>query len=290
MNSKHTSLLLLLLTTIATTTTTAFNITRLLSNYPDFASFNDLLTQTGLADEINSRQTITILAVDNSGLDAVSDRPVDVVKRILSVHVILDYFDSAKLQKLSKKKNTQLTTLFQTSGIATNQVGFLTVTQMDDGEVSFGSSVPGAGIGANLVKEVVTKPYNISVLQITDIVVPPGIDNLKFQAPPQATPPPPAPKNSGAPASAPSDDEATAPASSSADAETPAVSEAPAAETPVAEAPVAEGPAAASPVADAPKGEKAAAPAADEKSSAGRLGATVAGVAFAVASSFFAAL
>lgn len=151
---------------------------------------------------------------------------------------------------------------------------------MDDGEVSFGSSVPGAGIGANLVKEVVTKPYNISVLQITDIVVPPGIDNLKFQAPPQATPPPPPP-----PASAPSDDEATAPASSSDDAETPAVSEAPA-----AEAPVAEGPAAASPVADAPKGEKAAAPAADEKSSAGRLGAAVAGVALAVASSFFAAL
>lgn len=148
---------------------------------------------------------------------------------------------------------------------------------MDDGEVSFGSSVPGAGIGANLVKEVVTKPYNISVLQITDIVVPPGIDNLKFQAPPQAPPPP--------PASAPSDDEATAPASSSDDAETPAVSEAPA-----AEAPVAEGPAAASPVADAPKGEKTAAPAADEKSSAGRLGAAVAGVALAVASSFFAAL
>lgn len=285
MNSKHTSLLLLLLTTIATTSTTAFNITRLLSDYPDFASFNDLLTQTGLADEINSRQTITILAVDNSGLDAVSDRPVDVVKRILSVHVILDYYDSAKLQKLSKKKNTQLTTLFQTSGIATNQAGFLTVTQMDDGEVSFGSSVPGAGIGANLVKEVVTKPYNISVLQITDIVVPPGIDNLKFQAPPQATPPPPPP-----PASAPSDDEATAPASSSDDAETPAVSEAPAAEAPVAEAPVAEGPAAASPVADAPKGEKTAAPAADEKSSAGRLGAAVAGVALAVASSFFAAL
>ncbi|KAM0943326.1 putative fasciclin-like arabinogalactan protein [Dioscorea sansibarensis] len=289
MNSKHTSLLLLLLLTVISTTTTAFNITRLLSDYPDFASFNDLLTQTGLANEINSRQTITVLAVDNSGLDVVSDRPVDVVKRILSVHVILDYYDSAKLQKLSKKKNTQLTTLFQTSGIAANQAGFLTVTQMDDGEVSFGSSVPGAGIGANLVKEVVTKPYNISILQITDIVVPPGIDNLKFQAPPQATPPPPVPKNSSdeasALASAPSDDEATAPASSSDDAETPAASEAPNAEAPAAEAP-----AAASPVADAPKGEKAAAPAADEKSAAGRVGATVAGVAFAVASSFFAAL
>ncbi|KAJ0965650.1 hypothetical protein J5N97_026788 [Dioscorea zingiberensis] len=242
MNSKHTPLhlpILVLLLSATASSTAAFNITRLLSNYPDFSSFNDLLSQTGLANEINSRQTITVLVVDNSGLDVVSDRPVDVVKDILSVQVILDYYDSAKLEKVSKN-NSILTTLFQTTGIAGNQAGFLKVSQMDDGQVSFGSAVPGAGIGANLVKEVVTKPYNISILQITDIIVPPGIDNLKpgtpSQAPPPATPAP-APQNSTDDATAPApSNEATAPASSSDESEAPAV-EAPASEAPSADSP-----------------------------------------------------
>ncbi|XP_039115687.1 fasciclin-like arabinogalactan protein 14 [Dioscorea cayenensis subsp. rotundata] len=183
--------LLLLIATISSTTSATFNITEILSKYPDFSSFNDLLSVTGVADQINSRQSITILAVDDSGIDAVSGRPVDVVKRILSVHVILDYFDAAKLEKLSGK-TTILTTLFQSSGIAANKAGFLNVTDMEDELVSFGSAVPGAGIGANLVKEVFTKPYDLSILQVSDIIVPPGIENLQSSSPTNspATPPP----------------------------------------------------------------------------------------------------
>ncbi|KAJ0985077.1 hypothetical protein J5N97_003433 [Dioscorea zingiberensis] len=187
-------LVLLLSAAVSSASGAAFNVTQILSKYPDFSSFNDFLSVTGLADEINSRQTITVLVVDNSGIDAVAGRPVDIVKRILSVHVILDYFDSAKLEKLSGK-TALLTTLFQSSGVASNKAGFLNVTDMDDNMVSFGSAVAGSGIGANLVKEVFTKPYDLSILQVSDIIVPPGIENLQpgsqTGTPPAAASPPP---------------------------------------------------------------------------------------------------
>lgn len=155
--------------------TNAFNITHLLGQYPDFSTFNNYLTQTQLSAAINSRQTITVLAVENAGISPLSGKPTDVLKKIMSVHVVLDYYDVSKLQKLPNKTSL-LTTLFQSSGQAIGQQGFLNVTDLSTGSVVLSSAVKGSTLGASLVKSVAAEPYNISVLQISTVIIPTGID------------------------------------------------------------------------------------------------------------------
>lgn len=93
-------------------TTNAFNITRILDQYPQFSQFNSLLSQSGLVPVVNSRTTITVLAVNNDSIGDLAGKPSDVQKRILSNHVVLDYFDVLKLNKL-KNERTMITTLYQ---------------------------------------------------------------------------------------------------------------------------------------------------------------------------------
>ncbi|OWM81893.1 hypothetical protein CDL15_Pgr007931 [Punica granatum] len=163
------SLFLILLLFFFIPSSDAFNITKILSQYPDFSTFNDGLTQTGVAGAINSRQTITVLAVDNGGMSGISG---DALKKVLSLHVVLDYYDVQKFRQLPNKSDT-LTTLFQTSGQANGKQGFLNVTRTSNGVV-FGSGVPGSSLNSNLVKSITSQPYNISVLQVSSAIVPPN--------------------------------------------------------------------------------------------------------------------
>lgn len=88
---------------------------------------------------------------------------------------MLDYYDVEKLTTLPKK-TTVLTTLLQSSGLAVGQQGFLDVSLVNEGEIAFGSAVKGSSLNVKLVKPVVARPYNISVLEVTSTIVPPGID------------------------------------------------------------------------------------------------------------------
>ncbi|PKA51401.1 Fasciclin-like arabinogalactan protein 14 [Apostasia shenzhenica] len=241
----------------------AHNITRLLSDYPDFSTFNSLLSQTKLADEINSRRTITVLAVPNGAVGSVAGLSSDIQRRVLSVHVILDYYDLDKLRSL-KKHSTIVTTLFQASGIAESRTGFLNVTKFDDGKISFGSAAPSSSLVSNLVGSIAARPYNISVLQVTSVVVPPGIDGLNTTQPVASPPPPPT-----AAAPTPSAKSPPPPAANAPPADSP-VASAPA-DAPTAEAPVADAPAAEAPAADAPKGKDDEADEEAAKSSSGRV-------------------
>ncbi|KAF0909910.1 hypothetical protein E2562_001174 [Oryza meyeriana var. granulata] len=202
---------------------------RILGEFSDFSTFNDLLTQTKLADEINRRQTITVLAVDNGAAGGISSLPSDVQRKVLSVHVVLDYYDTDKLGAM-KNHSAVLTTLFQSSGQATDRMGFLNYTKRPDGVMVFYSAEPGAPVNSQMVKVVASRPYNISVLQISSAIVPPD-----------------------APAPGPSDDDASADAPADAPA-------------PTADGPTADGPA----EADAPAHDKSNAADAPEGSAAGR--------------------
>jgi hypothetical protein len=141
--SAAASLLLVLVAGLASSSAASFNITRLLGEFSDFSTFNDLLSQTKHAEEINRRQTITVLAVDNGGAGAISSLPFDVQRKVMAMHVVLDYYDAAKLEAIRGKSAT-LTTLFQSSGQATDRMGFLNLTKRDDGDMVFGSAEPGA--------------------------------------------------------------------------------------------------------------------------------------------------
>ena len=163
----------------------AFNITKILSLQPDFSTFNNYLTQALLASEINSRQTITVLVVENSAMSALSGKSNDIIKKVLSLHVVLDYYDVQKLQHLPNE-TSMLTTLFQSSGQAKGLLGFLTVTAANTGGVSIASAA-GSGVGASLVKAVVSQPYNISVVQISTVIMPSAIIG---PTPPSSSPSP----------------------------------------------------------------------------------------------------
>ncbi|KAL3650961.1 hypothetical protein CASFOL_007364 [Castilleja foliolosa] len=217
---------------LSTSTTSAFNITRLLDQYPDFSQFNALLTQTHLYEDINSRKSITVLALTNDRLGVLAGKSEDVIKRILSTHVILDYYDALKLNKL-KGNTTILTTLYQATGTADDQQGFLNVAHNADG-ISFGSAMAGAPSDSKLVASVASQPYNISVLSVSKVIVAPGIDGALLAPPPPkpASSPAPAASKVPPPAESPEDDlpadgpEADAP---DAEADAPASLEAPAA-------------------------------------------------------------
>lgn len=170
----------------------AFNITILLSRYPGYEMFNDLLSRTKLAGEINRRSTITVLALSNDRMSPLAGKPEDVQKRILSNHVVLDYYDLVKLNKL-KNTRTVLTTLYQASGTADDQQGFLAVVHRKDGSIVFGSAVKGAPLVATLEGPVAARPYNISVLSISQPIIGPGLDGEwapVVEAPPAKSPAP----------------------------------------------------------------------------------------------------
>ncbi|XP_074576172.1 fasciclin-like arabinogalactan protein 8 [Curcuma longa] len=258
---------LLLLSPVA-----AHNITRILADFPDFSAFNQFLSQSSVAAEINRRQTITVLVVDNAAAAPLSSLDAETLKSVLSIHVILDYFDTYKIHNL-RRRTTLFTTLYQTTGVAENNMGFLNFTHLPDDRLAFGSGVKGSPLTATYVKAVKAMPYNISVLQITGAVVPPGITDAPlapFGAPITVAPEP------LVPAPAPVDDsDADTP-----DADAPAAdSPAPTADSP---APAADSPAPASgPAGDAPAPEEADE---DDSSSAGRIaGSITAGLLTAVA-------
>ncbi|KAJ4718795.1 Fasciclin-like arabinogalactan protein [Melia azedarach] len=153
----------------------SFNITKILNDNSDFSTFNELLTQTGLAKKINSRSTITVLALDSGAVGSLQGKPRNEIENILSNHVVLDYYDIEKLKKLPNKTSI-LTTMFQATGSAQIGQGFLNVTRTSSGDVVFGSGVKDSPVNAKAVKSVYSQPYNISVIQISKAIVAPGIE------------------------------------------------------------------------------------------------------------------
>ncbi|CAI9778316.1 unnamed protein product [Fraxinus pennsylvanica] len=81
----------------------AFNITKLLERFLKFGNFNNLLTKNVSSTGINRWKTITILSVCNDELRDLMRKQREGPKGILSNHVVLDYYDTLKLQKLKNK-------------------------------------------------------------------------------------------------------------------------------------------------------------------------------------------
>ncbi|GAU15190.1 hypothetical protein TSUD_09280 [Trifolium subterraneum] len=182
MGFKNSSLLCLALFLAVSSSIHAFDITKLLGDKPDYATFNKYLTETKLTDQINKRNTITVLVVNNDALSSISGKSPQVIKAIMSTHVLLDYFDEKNLIQDVIGRNQPLTTLYQSSGLAVNQQGFVKVALIGEGSIAFGSAVSGAPKpDAEIVQPVVSQPYNISIIEVSKLIVAPGIDS---QTPP----------------------------------------------------------------------------------------------------------
>ncbi|XP_004516114.2 fasciclin-like arabinogalactan protein 1 [Cicer arietinum] len=158
-------------------TSNAQNITRILEKHPEFSTFNHYLTLTHLALEINTRTTITVCAVDNSAMtNLLAKHPsISTIKNILSLHVLLDYFGAKKLHQITN--GTALAaTLYQATGSAPGSSGFVNITDLRGGKVGFGAEDNNGALPALYVKSVEEIPYNISVIQISQILPSPAAE------------------------------------------------------------------------------------------------------------------
>ncbi|KAK1422419.1 hypothetical protein QVD17_25524 [Tagetes erecta] len=144
----------------------AFNITCILSKHPSFSTFNHYLSQTSLATEINARKAITVFVVHNNAISRLSKQSNDVLKNILKVHVVPDYYDVKKLRNLANQTG-QMTTLFQTNG----PQRFLKPTIFKN-NIFIGSPTNRSGLGPILVRSIACRPCNLSVLYISTAIVP----------------------------------------------------------------------------------------------------------------------
>ncbi|XP_072957200.1 fasciclin-like arabinogalactan protein 8 [Typha angustifolia] len=170
------SLLLLFLTFfLLLAATNGHNITAILDKYPDYSLYNSYLTQTKVCDEINSRETVTCLVLPNSAMAALSSKQsLAGIKNALRLLNLLDYFDPQKLHDLPRG-TTLTTTLYQTTGNAAGNLGFVNITNLRGGKVGFASAAPGAKFDASYTKSVKQIPYNLSVLEISAPIIFPGL-------------------------------------------------------------------------------------------------------------------
>lgn len=148
----------------------AHNITQILAQHPEFSTFNHYLTITHLATEINRRLTITVLAVDNAAMSSLLSKHLSVytIKNVLSLHVLVDYFGSKKLHQITNG-SALTSSMFQATGSAPGSSGYVNVTDLKGGKVGFGAEDDNGNLDAVYVKSVKEIPYNISVLQISQV-------------------------------------------------------------------------------------------------------------------------
>jgi uncharacterized surface protein with fasciclin (FAS1) repeats len=154
-------------TTAGAATSGSHNITRILAKHPGFSTFNHYLTITHLADEINRRQTITILAIDNAAMSSLLDKHLSVatLKNVLSLHVLVDYFGAKKLHQITNG-TTLVSSMFQATGSAAGTAGYVNVTNLKGGKVGFAAE-DNDGLHSFYVKSIEELPYVISVLEIS---------------------------------------------------------------------------------------------------------------------------
>ncbi|XP_074588093.1 fasciclin-like arabinogalactan protein 14 [Curcuma longa] len=167
----------LLLTAFLFSSSAAVDVMEILRLEPDFSTFTEFLDKTKVAQDISSLHTATVLALDNDAMTAVTALPPAVARELLSLHVILDYYDPDTLDRDFKKDKTAiLPTLLQVTGHGGVSVdSFLNYTERADQSMYFGSTAPGAAHDSELIKVVGARPYDLSVLHISKAILSPSI-------------------------------------------------------------------------------------------------------------------
>lgn len=153
----------------------AFDVKEILAPEPDFSSFTKYLIDSKVADDINSRKTATVLALDNSAVAPLAGLSAAQLKDVLTVHVLLDYYDPDTLDRVFKNKSALIATLFQDSGHAADNDGMLNYVEKADQSMYFGSAAGGASPDSELMKVVGARPYDLCVVQVSKAIIPPGV-------------------------------------------------------------------------------------------------------------------
>ncbi|KAG8065904.1 hypothetical protein GUJ93_ZPchr0004g40188 [Zizania palustris] len=170
-------LLFVLVISMSVAAVSAHNITAILDGYPEYSLYNSYLSQTKVCDEINSRSTVTSLVLTNGAMSSlVSNLSLADIKNALRLLTLLDYYDTKKLHSLHDGSELT-TTLYQTTGDASGNMGHVNITNLRGGKVGFASAAPGSQFQATYTKSVKQEPYNLSVLEVSDPITFPGLFN-----------------------------------------------------------------------------------------------------------------
>lgn len=163
-------------TASTSTAAAANNITNILSPLPQYSQYNSFLTQTKLADDINSRANVTVLVLAGPAAAALSSMSLSNLKTALSLLVLVDYLDPKRLHNLPDGSATYATLYQTTSGSAQGLDGLVKVSHMTGG-IGFVSAVtpPGLLWGATLVRAIELIPDTISVIEISAPILQPYI-------------------------------------------------------------------------------------------------------------------
>ncbi|GMH12754.1 hypothetical protein Nepgr_014595 [Nepenthes gracilis] len=170
------------------------NVTAVLSSYPDLSEFTNLLSATAVSSDLASRGSLTILAVPNSYLRSSSNpntspsSSTSTLADVVRYHVILQFLTWSSLRQIPPS-GTLFTTLYQTTGRATNNFGCLNVTfNPSNGVVSLHPPTPNPGRASALVLSLIrTIPYNLSIFTVSSLLAPYGFDLMASET----RPPPP---------------------------------------------------------------------------------------------------
>ncbi|KAL6204600.1 hypothetical protein ACLB2K_021867 [Fragaria x ananassa] len=179
--------LLLLLLLLLLPSSLSVNITTLLSPFPDLSDFTSLLSSS-LSSDLSLRSSLTLLAVPNSFLASTSGltRHLSPSSRadVLRYHVLLEYLSLSDLARIPPYGKL-VTTLYQTTGRATNDFGSVNLTRDPaTGIVSVRSPAPYSPSNATVLGLIKTLPYNVSIFSVNSLLVPSGFDLMASETRP----------------------------------------------------------------------------------------------------------
>jgi uncharacterized surface protein with fasciclin (FAS1) repeats len=178
-----------LLATAAAAPAPSVNVTAVLAGFPDLADFARLLASSPVAAELAGRSSLTLLAVPNGNLprspSAFAAASGADIADVLRYHVLLEYLAPADLRRLPTAGKL-VTTLLQTTGRAPADLGAVNVTAAGSSLAVVRSPAPFPGANATVLGAITAVPYNLSVLAVTGLVVPSGLDLAASESGPPA--------------------------------------------------------------------------------------------------------
>ncbi|XP_010931257.2 fasciclin-like arabinogalactan protein 4 isoform X2 [Elaeis guineensis] len=178
--------LLLLLPSVSV----AVNVTAILAAHSDFSGFNRLLSSSPVAGDLTRRSSLTLLAVPNAYLLRSGDlgHSTADIADVLRYHVLLEYLSWAELRRIPAAGKL-VTTLYQTTGRAFNNLGAVNLTRDPrGGSVTAHSPVPYSSSNATILSLVESLPYNVSIFAVDALLVPYGFDLAASESRPAAAP------------------------------------------------------------------------------------------------------
>lgn len=167
----------------------AVDVQAVLAPFPDLAGFARLLASSPVARELAGRSSLTLLAVPNADLpqspSAFAAAAGADLADVLRYHVLLEYLSPADLRRLPASGKL-VTTLFQTTGRASADLGAVNVTAAGPSLGVVRSPAPFPGSNATVLGSVTSVPYNLSVLAVDGLIVPSGFDLAASESRPAA--------------------------------------------------------------------------------------------------------